>query len=109
MRITKIELQQINTRLADENAALRAQLSQLQADNARLKAERDAALEDENDRAYERDVVRAETPAPTPEEGRVAFFCLSRVKRAALAKLACEQLGVRSVTPAQAGVFLLSR
>jgi hypothetical protein len=35
-RTTKLELQQINTRLANENAALRAQVSQLQADIERI-------------------------------------------------------------------------
>ena len=111
-RMTKIELTQQNTRLAEENAALRAQLSQALADNARL-TERVRALEDdEDDRAYERAVIAAETTKPVGaealEEGRAAFFSLSRVERAALSKVACEQLGVRSVTPATAGLFLLT-
>ena len=38
-RITKVELQQINTRLAAENAALRAELSQLRNDAAIQRAE----------------------------------------------------------------------
>ena len=39
-RITKIELQQINTRLAAENEALRAELSQLRNDATIQRAER---------------------------------------------------------------------
>ena len=38
-RITKIELQQINARLAAENAALRAELSQLRNDIVTQRAE----------------------------------------------------------------------
>ena len=38
-RITKIELQQINARLAAENAALRAELSQLRNDIVTRRAE----------------------------------------------------------------------
>lgn len=38
MRTTKIELAQINARLASENAVLRTQVSQLQADFMRVTA-----------------------------------------------------------------------
>lgn len=38
-RITKIELQQINTRLAAENEALRAELSQLRNDSVTQRVE----------------------------------------------------------------------
>ena len=38
-RITKIELQQINTRLAAENEALRAELSQLRNDSVTQRTE----------------------------------------------------------------------
>ena len=41
-RITKIELQQINTRLATENEALRAELSRLRNDAATQRAEHSA-------------------------------------------------------------------
>ena len=75
-RITKIELQQINARLAAENEALRAELSQLRNDLATQAAQ--AAQP-----------ARAERQAPELSERRtkldalkafaVKFRCLSRI------------------------------
>lgn len=68
-RITKIELQQINTRLAAENEALRAELSQLRNDAATQRAERRQAPD-----ASER---RAKLEAL--KHFAIKFRCLSRI------------------------------
>ena len=71
MRTTKLELSQINTRLAADNADLRALLSLAQADIARLQAQHTAVTEV----ASAVNVMR--TPAPrtpaAPRPPRVAY------------------------------------
>ena len=68
-RITKIELQQINTRLAAENEALRAELSQLRNDAATQRAERRQAP-DVSERRAKLDALK---------HFAIKFRCLSRI------------------------------
>ena len=68
-RITKIELQQINTRLAAENEALRAELSQLRNDAAIQRAERRQAP----------DVSERRAKLEALKHFAIKFRCLSRI------------------------------
>lgn len=68
-RITKIELQQINTRLAAENEALRAELSQLRNDAATQRVERRQAP-DVSERRAKLDALK---------HFAIKFRCLSRI------------------------------
>ena len=67
-RITKVELQQINTRLAAENEALRAELSQLRNDSVTQRTERQPA--DTTGRRAVLDALKAFA---------VKFRCLPRI------------------------------
>ena len=68
-RITKIELQQINARLAAENEALRAELSQLRNDSAIQRVERRQAP-DASERRAKLDALK---------HFAIKFRCLSRI------------------------------
>ena len=68
-RITKIELQQANSRLAAENEALRAELSQLRNDSVTQRTERQPA--DTTGRRAQLDALKAFA---------VKFRCLSRIR-----------------------------
>ena len=68
-RITKIELQQINTRLAAENEALRAELSQLRNDATIQRAERRQAP----------DVSERRAKLEALKYFAIKFRCLSRI------------------------------
>ena len=68
-RITKIELQQINTRLAAENEALRAELSQLRNDATIQRVERRQAP-DVSERRAKLDALK---------HFAIKFRCLSRI------------------------------
>lgn len=67
-RITKIELQQINTRLAAENEALRAELSQLRNDAATQRTKSQAPKSSE--RRAKLEALKAFA---------IKFRCLSRI------------------------------
>ena len=67
-RITKVELQQINTRLAAENEALRAELSQLRNDAATQRTKSQAPKSSER---------RAKLDAL--KHFAIKFRCLSRI------------------------------
>lgn len=87
-RITKIELQQINTRLAAENEALRAELSKLRNDAAIQRAERRQAPDvsqprqapDVSERRQAPDVSERRTKLEALKAFATKFRCSARLR-----------------------------
>ena len=92
MRTTKLELSQINTRLAADNADLRALLSLAQADIARLQAQHTAVTEV----ASAVNVMRTPTPAPAPRAPRAAYVMTPEQQARAEAMAAAKAFAMKT-------------